>query len=58
MIYIRDPEKAFDLLYKIIAIDLKLSQRKYWDEIKKLDLGDPEKFLEYSEHIKRKLTKN
>lgn len=51
MIYKNDPEYAFYLVYKIINLDLNLSQEEYFKLLQNLDITNIEKTKEYNELI-------
>lgn len=55
MIYLNDPQEAFNILNKFHLIDLKLSLSEYYNQICKLGLGNISGIKLYTEHMKRKL---
>ncbi len=55
MIYLKDKEKAFYLLSKIMKLDLSLSSEEYFNSILELGIVPNENGLEYDEQLKLKL---
>ena len=57
LIYQKDPEYAFYLIKRLIAIDLNLSPEHYLDEIVNLGILPGNGFDAFEKHMKRELTR-